>query len=153
MWRYLSGILMLATASVSAETYHVDSAKGDDANPGTRVAKPWRSLEAVNGRELAPGDEVRFVAGGVWRGRLAPRGSGAPGRPVLLGRYGDGARPRIEGRTRMPSACATSRTSCWRASRSRTAATAIARGGACTSWRTTSAPSPAWWFAISTSTT
>ena len=97
MWRYLSAILMLAATSLSAETYYVDSARGDDANAGTRAAQAWRSLEAVNGRELAPGDEVRFVAGGVWRGTLAPRGRGAAGRPVLLGRYGDGARPRIEG--------------------------------------------------------
>lgn len=97
MWRYLSGILMLATASLNAETYYVDSARGDDANSGTRAEQPWRSLEAVNGRELAPGDEVRFAADGVWRGTLAPRGRGAASRPVLLGRYGDGARPRIEG--------------------------------------------------------
>jgi len=97
MWRYLPGILVLATVSVNAETYYVDSARGDDANAGTRAAQPWRSLEAVNGRELAPGDEVRFVAGGVWRGSLSPRGSGAAGRPVILGRYGHGARPRIEG--------------------------------------------------------
>src|SRR4030042_5027499 len=97
MWRYWPGLLMLGRVSVNAETYYVDSAKGDDANAGTRAAQPWRSLEAVNGRELAPGDEVRFVAGGVWRGTLAPRGRGAAGRPVVLGRYGDGARPRVDG--------------------------------------------------------
>ena len=91
MWRYLPGILVLATVSVNAETFYVDSAKGDDANAGTRAAEPWRSLDAVNGRDLAPRDEVRFVAGGVWRGMLAPRGSGAAGRPVILGRYGTGA--------------------------------------------------------------
>ena len=54
------------------------------------VVNVWYSTCPPCARELADfaavhaeiGDEVRFVAGGVWRGTLAPRGTGAPGRPA-----------------------------------------------------------------------
>jgi hypothetical protein len=97
MWHLLAAVLLLAGASAGAETYYVDAAEGDDARAGTAPEQAWRSLEKVNAAELQPGDEVRLVAGGVWRGTLAPRGAGAPGRPVVIGPHGTGARPRIEG--------------------------------------------------------
>jgi hypothetical protein len=96
MWRLLPGIVLLAGASAQAETYYVDAANGDDARAGTAAVQAWRSLEPVNAVELRAGDEVRFVAGGVWRGSLAPRGGGAAGKPVVIGAYGTGPRPRIE---------------------------------------------------------
>jgi hypothetical protein len=97
MWRLLSGIVLLAGASAHAETYYVDSGNGDDARAGTSAAQAWRSLQPVNAVELRPGDEVRFLAGGVWRGTLAPRGRGEAAKPVIIGVSGTGPRPRIEG--------------------------------------------------------
>ncbi len=90
-------ILLSASFSVLGATYYLDVSKGDDANKGTSAAEAWRSLEAVNSKLLQPGDEVRFARGSVWRGRLAPQGSGEAGRPVTLGAYGEGTQPRIEG--------------------------------------------------------
>jgi hypothetical protein len=97
VWRLLTGILFFAAVGAHAETYYVDSGTGDDTRTGRAPDHAWRSLDRVNGVELRPGDEVRFVAGGVWRGTLAPRGTGAPGQPVVLGVHGAGPRPRIEG--------------------------------------------------------
>jgi len=53
------------------------------------------SLKEVNALELMPGDTVLFRRGGVWRGQLRPR-SGAPGRPVTYGAYGEGPLPAIQ---------------------------------------------------------
>jgi len=97
MWRLLTALVLLAGASAQAATYYLDAGRGDDARTGTAPAQAWRSLEKVNSVELRPGDGVRLLAGGVWRGTLAPRGGGAPGRPVVIGAYGTGPRPRIEG--------------------------------------------------------
>jgi hypothetical protein len=93
----LNLLMVLTAAGVQGATYYVDSAGGHDSNPGTSASQPWRTLEAVNKALLRPGDAVRFRAGGVWRGELAPEGRGAAGRPVVIGVYGSGARPRIEG--------------------------------------------------------
>ena len=97
MWRHLTEIILLAAVSAQAETYYADPQKGDDARAGTAAEVAWRSLERVNGVTLRPGDEVRFLAGGVWRGTLAPGGRGEAGKPVIIGAYGSGPRPRIEG--------------------------------------------------------
>ena len=53
------------------------------------------TLAALNAREIAPGTKVLFKRGGVWRGQLRSR-SGLPGRPVVYGAYGTGAKPVIE---------------------------------------------------------
>lgn len=89
--------VFLLVALLPAETFYVDSTKGDDSHSGKSPAQAWRTLAAVNAGELKPGDEVRFVAGSVWQGTLAPSGRGETGKPVLLTAYGSGPRPRIDG--------------------------------------------------------
>jgi hypothetical protein len=39
---------------------------------------------------------VLFKGGSVWQGQLAPKSSGAEAAPIVIGRYGRGARPRID---------------------------------------------------------
>ncbi len=82
---------------VSATTYYVDSESGADSNPGTDPAMPWKTLERVNSTTFAPGDRVFFAAGRRWTGKLHPQGSGEAGNPILMGQYGDGALPVIDG--------------------------------------------------------
>jgi hypothetical protein len=89
--------MVMAGLGAQGTTYYVDSHHGRDANPGTSPDRAWQTLEAVNKAMLRAGDQVRFRAGSVWRGTLAPRGFGAAGKPVVLTWYGAGARPRIEG--------------------------------------------------------
>ena len=81
----------------AATTYYVDSRAGDDANPGTEMAKPMRSLGRVNRLKLGPGDRLLFKAGSRYSGQLKPVGRGAKDAPIRIGRYGEGARPQFDG--------------------------------------------------------
>lgn len=92
-----AGLIVFAGMCAQGATYYVDSQHGRDANPGTSPERAWQTLEAVNKAMLRTGDQVRFRAGSVWRGTLAPQGFGAAGKPVVLTVFGAGARPRIEG--------------------------------------------------------
>ena len=88
------GVLALTSAALAA-AYYVDSAEGEDAHDGRSEEAAWRSLERVNGTTFAPGEEIRLKCGGVWTGQLWPKGSGEEGRPMVVGSYGEGARPAI----------------------------------------------------------
>ena len=84
-------------SSAKAARYYVDAQAGSDSNDGQSAAAAWRSLERVDAANFQPGDEILFKAGSSWTGRLSPHGSGVAGRPIRVGRYGFGGRPRIDG--------------------------------------------------------
>jgi hypothetical protein len=46
---------------------------------------------------LKPGDQLFFKAGGRWLGQLTPKGGGDSKAKVIIGRYGEGSKPRIDG--------------------------------------------------------
>ena len=77
--------------------YYVDSALGNDSNPGTSPASAWKSLAKVNSTTFLPGDRILLRSGSVWRGQLCPKGSGRDGRPIVIDMYGGGVRPAIHG--------------------------------------------------------
>ncbi len=83
--------------SAHAEIYHVDSSDGDDSRNGLSPELAWRSLEKANATVLKPGDQLLFKAGSRWSGQFTPKGSGDSKAKVLIGCYGDGALPRIDG--------------------------------------------------------
>ncbi|WP_227793639.1 discoidin domain-containing protein [Paenibacillus guangzhouensis] len=78
-------------------TYYVDDMSGADTNSGTGQDQAWKSLAQVNKMTYKPGDKILFRAGGKWSGSLQPKGSGAAGNPIAIGRYGEGNKPLIEG--------------------------------------------------------
>lgn len=82
---------------VCAATYHVDSSKGADDRTGASPAKSWKTLGKVNATTFQPGDSILFASGGRWQGKLNPKGSGAEGKPIRIGCYGEGPRPVIDG--------------------------------------------------------
>jgi parallel beta-helix repeat protein len=49
---------------------HVSASAGSDLNPGTR-ARPYRSLAALVGRTLLPGENIHLRCGDLWRETLA----------------------------------------------------------------------------------
>jgi hypothetical protein len=51
----------------------------------------------VNQHRFKPGDRIRFHAGESWTGALEPRGNGTPENPIVLGSYGEGAKPLFKG--------------------------------------------------------
>lgn len=84
-------------STAGAAVYHLDPLTGDDSASGLAPTQAWRSLEKANATELKPGDQLLFKAGGRWSGQLTPKGGGDATARVLIGRYGDGPLPRIDG--------------------------------------------------------
>lgn len=81
------------------KTYHVDSAKGDDAASGLSPGKAWKSFRNVNSRKFRPGDAILLKRGGKWSDTLAPQGSGRKDAWITVGAYGSGERPCVKGGT------------------------------------------------------
>lgn len=82
---------------VRGERYFVDALNGSDENTGTVADSAWQTLTKINTTTFAPGDTILFRSNGVWTGRLAPRGSGTEGKPILIDRYDTGNKPLIDG--------------------------------------------------------
>jgi len=82
--------------------FHVDSVTGDDSNNGLSPAKAWRSLKRVNSAIFEAGDKILFKAGSRYEGQLVPRGSGrlvdGKAKPIVIDKYGEGNKPRIDAR-------------------------------------------------------
>jgi len=82
--------------SPGGTAYFVDSARGADTNDGHSARRAWRSLNRVNAGVFGPGDHILLRAGSRWAGFLSPGGSGAAGRPITVGSYGNGPKPALD---------------------------------------------------------
>ncbi|QDS99205.1 right-handed parallel beta-helix repeat-containing protein [Adhaeretor mobilis] len=101
-------LAVLLPLELAAETYHIDSAAGDDLAAGNSIDTAWRTLKKVNATTFMPGDRILFKAGGAWSGQLHPKGSGNLDKPIMIDRYGEGPRPIIagQGATELPGRAA-----------------------------------------------
>jgi hypothetical protein len=90
-------LMTATTGATMANDYFLDSANGNDKNGGVTQAAPWQTLAKLSATTFQPGDRILLKAGGSWTGMLHPLGSGKAGAPITLGRYGDGAKPVIDG--------------------------------------------------------
>ena len=77
-------------------TYYVDSTRGDDQHDGTTPENAWKTLDRANGVLFAAGDKILLKAGSRFSGQLAPWGSGKEGASIIIDRYGEGEKPRID---------------------------------------------------------
>ena len=76
---------------------YVDSATGNDSNPGSSPDVAWRSLARVSAAALNPGDQVLLKRGAAWTGEtLAITRSGTGASPIVIGAYGSGPPPLIQ---------------------------------------------------------
>ncbi|HOZ50018.1 MAG TPA: right-handed parallel beta-helix repeat-containing protein, partial [Candidatus Hydrogenedentes bacterium] len=80
-----------------AATYYVDAETGNDTSYGLTTDTAWRSAEKVSGTAFAPGDEILFRRGQMWRGQINVTSSGVEGNPITYGAYGSGAAPIFHG--------------------------------------------------------
>lgn len=83
--------------TINHATVYVDSENGDDRNDGLSPATAWSSLKKVNETTFGSGAKILLKAGSVWIGELHPKGSGAPGKPIVINQYGLGPKPLIDG--------------------------------------------------------
>ncbi|GAB4197280.1 MAG: hypothetical protein Kow00105_11380 [Phycisphaeraceae bacterium] len=88
---------LIAFQSPGNTTYYLDADAGNDENPGTRPRQAWRTLSRINTSRFAPGDRILIKAGTTYHGKLWPKGTGIPGRPITIDRFGDGPPPVIHG--------------------------------------------------------
>jgi hypothetical protein len=77
--------------------YYVDAVDGNDSGSGVSETDAWETLDRVNGSLLGPGDKVLFKAGTSYVGQFKPQGSGEDGKPIVIGSYGSGSKPLING--------------------------------------------------------
>jgi parallel beta-helix repeat protein len=83
-------------SSYGQSVYHVSSS-GNDGNNGLSPATAFKSIDKVNSLKLNPGDQVLFNSGDTFRGQLSIRQGGTEGKPVIIGAYGSGAKPFLNG--------------------------------------------------------
>ncbi|MEA5129533.1 MAG: right-handed parallel beta-helix repeat-containing protein [Proteiniphilum sp.] len=82
----------------NATDYYIDSQNGNDNNAGTSESAAWKTFVNVNDKLFNPGDKILLRKNGVWEGSLAPKGSGTKENPITIGVWGEGERPRINGK-------------------------------------------------------
>ena len=92
-------ILIFFTSNVTNGTnYYIDSVAGLDANNGTTIATPWKSVSKVNTKTLVASDKIYLKCGSVWNGeQLKFLGSGSSANPIIVDQYGTGVKPILNG--------------------------------------------------------
>jgi parallel beta-helix repeat protein len=93
----INTIILTSAALSSATVYYVDSGSGNDNNNGTTISTPWKTLKKVSSSSFSPGDQILLKRGSTWREQLNVPSSGAPGQPIVIGAYGSGSPPLING--------------------------------------------------------
>jgi len=99
--------------------YYVDNTAGNDNNSGTSPSTAWKTIARVNQASFAPGDQILFKRGGIWREQLTISAAGMPGNPILFDAFGSGSSPVISGSDLLPvtvwSVCNTCQQYVWTA--------------------------------------
>lgn len=104
---------LIAFESPGNTTYYLDANNGDDENRGTRPEFAWETLARVNTSRFAPGDSILIKAGTTYEGKLWPKGTGIPGRPITIDSYGDGPPPAIHAEGKASATLLLENTSAW----------------------------------------
>ena len=86
----------VSLAGLTNATYYVSSSGGNDQADGRSPQTAWCTLARVNAATMQPGDKILFQRDNLWRGKLCAK-SGAAGRPVTYGAYGNGTKPILQG--------------------------------------------------------
>jgi parallel beta helix pectate lyase-like protein len=90
--------LGLLSTQGQATTYYLDSSSGNDFHAGAQATAAWKSLGYASSMLYHPGDQILFKAGSVWQGEtLDIATSDEPGGPILIGSYGTGPQPVLDG--------------------------------------------------------
>lgn len=79
-------------------TYFIDSVGGSNTNSGTTINTPWQDLSKLNNITISPGSTINLKSGSVWNGQqLKFLGSGVAAGPIVVDKYGSGAKPILNG--------------------------------------------------------
>jgi hypothetical protein len=87
--------LVVSFASAEARNFYINSRSGNDKNPGTSKARPWKSVGPLATLKLEAGDSLFFAPGQRFTGPLLLQDiSGTAASPVYVGVYGSGSATR-----------------------------------------------------------
>ncbi|MCI8490181.1 MAG: family 43 glycosylhydrolase [Lachnospiraceae bacterium] len=92
--------IKVPTIEGGGKTYYVDSANGNDENDGLTPEKAWKTLTKASSVEnLTAGGKILLKAGSKWDGQklTVKNAKGEKENPVVIGSYGDGSKPQING--------------------------------------------------------
>ena len=92
--------MLVCMHTANATNYYISSS-GNDANAGTSINAPWKTINKVNSffGSIAAGDSILFKRGETFYGAIIANKSGTAARPVVISAYGTGAKPMITGMT------------------------------------------------------
>ena len=93
----LVAMLVSCSPQVTTTNYYFDSVNGDDANNGTSVRTPFKSLTKLQSLTLKGGDSILLKSGAVFTEKLLLSCCGEENNPVVLGKYGGLEKPHIKG--------------------------------------------------------
>jgi Right handed beta helix region len=86
--------------------YYIDSSEGNDSNDGGSPDRAWRTLARASRtnnsslQDYHPGDRILLKCGQTFVGSLAMKyETGSATKPIVIGNYGTGHKPIIDGRT------------------------------------------------------
>ena len=69
----------------------------DDNDPSDCTDGPWKTISKVNSVNFSPGDKILFKRGTESIGKLSIKSSGTEGQEIIVGAYGTGTKPVING--------------------------------------------------------
>jgi parallel beta-helix repeat protein len=98
-------LILLATVNAYG-AYYVASpgSGGSDSNSGTSSGSPWATLAKVNSTVTVAGSDVYLNRGDTWtEQKLVIDWTGTPSDRVVIGAYGTGADPIIDGNDTQPT--------------------------------------------------
>lgn len=95
--RFLFATVANLAWSAQGANYYVSAATGDDAAAGTSEETAWRTFAKASGADLSPGDQLLFKSGDRFQGMLSVDAQGEKDREIIIGAYGKGSRPFLDG--------------------------------------------------------
>lgn len=93
-------VLLLFCFKVHAANYYFSDKIGNDSRSSSQAQNPdtpWKSIGKINAifPALNPGDKIFLRRGEVFAGEIILTNSGSSGKPIIIGAYGNGAKPII----------------------------------------------------------
>lgn len=77
--------------------YYISSSQGNDNNDGSSPQNAWKSLSKLNATTFSFGDKILLRAGDTWtKESIKLKGSGKHDMPIVIDKYGEGNKPRID---------------------------------------------------------
>ena len=92
-------VVLILPVFTSAAVYYVDASNGNDNNNGLSPETAWKTITRVNNEwGYQAGDDILFKRGETWTDSgLDIHHSGTTENPVIIGAYGAGPKPVIDG--------------------------------------------------------